>query len=265
MSTRSLGASQQLEYITQVTRDTVPFVDIHCHCLPAIDDGPADLDAALALCRALAADGIGTVVATPHQLGPYEGRTHAAAIAQAAQSLQDELRRHEIPLQLLPGADVRLHEQLIELIANGEVMTLAGRRRWLLLEMPQSPFINIGQLLKDLAAGGIGVVFSHPERYPWIRRHLSEVLAWRAESGIRLQVTAASLLGDFGKQVAEFTWQLASLQAIDLVASDAHSAQGLRRPRVTAAAELVRQKLGAEIVQQWFVDGPAALLADAPL
>ncbi len=245
--------------------DTLPFVDLHCHCLPAIDDGPADLDASLALCRALAADGIGTVVATPHQLGPYEGRTHAAAIRQAVQSLQDELCRHQIPLQLLPGADVRLHEQLIELIAAGEVMTLANRRRWLLLEMPLSPFINIGPLLQDLAARGVGVVFTHPERYPWIRRHLSEVLAWRAESGIKLQVTAASLLGDFGKQVAEFTWHMASLHAIDLVASDAHSAEGLRRPRMTAAAERVRQKLGAEVVQQWFIDAPAALLADVPL
>ena len=44
-------------------------VDIHCHILPGVDDGPATEDDAVALCRALAADGITTVCATPHQLG----------------------------------------------------------------------------------------------------------------------------------------------------------------------------------------------------
>ena len=245
--------------------DPMPsFIDLHCHCLPGLDDGPADLDAALTLCRALVADGIGTVVATPHQLGPLEGRLAAPAIRAATHSLNAELTRHGIPLRLLPGAEVRLHEQLLQLIADDQVMTLADGRRWLLLEMPQEPFIDIGDLLKTLAAQGLGIVFSHPERYPWIHRHLPEVLAWRAEWGIKFQVTAASLLGDFGKPVAELTWHLASLHAIDMVASDAHSDQGLRSPRLTAAAELVRQRLGPEIVQQWFIDASAAVLADIP-
>ena len=45
------------------------FGDLHCHCLPGIDDGPATPAAALDLCRALTDDGITTVIATPHQLG----------------------------------------------------------------------------------------------------------------------------------------------------------------------------------------------------
>ena len=244
--------------------DILPFVDLHCHCLHGLDDGPADLDAALALCRALVADGIGTVVATPHQLGPFEGRLAAPAIRAATHSLTAELTRHGIPLRLLPGAEVRLHEQLLQLITADEVMTLADRHRWLLIEMPQEPFIDIGDLLKRLATQGVGIVFSHPERYPWIRRRLPEVLDWRAEWGIKLQVTAASLLGDFGEPVADLTWHLASLHAIDIVSSDAHSAQGLRRPRMTEAAELVRQRSGPEAVQQWFIDGPASVLADMP-
>lgn len=240
------------------------FIDIHCHCLPALDDGPVDLPASLALCRALVADGIGTVVATPHQLGPYEGRLAAPAIRAAVGVLSDELTRQEIPLRLLPGADVRLHEQLGALLAADQVMTLADGRRWLLLEMPLEPFIDITLLLKRLQAQGLGVVLSHPERYPWIRRRLSQVLAWRGECGMKLQVTAASLLGDFGKPIADLSWHMASLGGIDLVASDAHSAEGLRRPRMTAAAELARQRLGAEFVRQCFTDGPAAVLSSLP-
>ena len=43
-------------------------IDLHCHILPGIDDGPVG-DESLAMARLAAADGIATVVATPHQLG----------------------------------------------------------------------------------------------------------------------------------------------------------------------------------------------------
>ncbi len=41
------------------------FTDIHCHCLPGLDDGPKDLARALRLCQALVEDGITEVVASP--------------------------------------------------------------------------------------------------------------------------------------------------------------------------------------------------------
>ena len=55
----------------------VEFSDVHCHCLPHLDDGPESLEEALALCRKLVEDRVSTVVATPHQLGRFEGRTRA--------------------------------------------------------------------------------------------------------------------------------------------------------------------------------------------
>ena len=44
-------------------------VDVHCHCLPGLDDGPQTLADAISLCRQIVEDGITTVIATPHQLG----------------------------------------------------------------------------------------------------------------------------------------------------------------------------------------------------
>ena len=41
-------------------------IDLHCHVLPGIDDGPRTVDEALALCKAVAADGVQVVAATPH-------------------------------------------------------------------------------------------------------------------------------------------------------------------------------------------------------
>ena len=38
--------------------DRAGYVDIHCHCLPAIDDGPNTKYEALALCQLLVDDGV---------------------------------------------------------------------------------------------------------------------------------------------------------------------------------------------------------------
>ena len=46
-------------------------VDIHCHILPEVDDGPKSWDVAEAMCRIAATDGIEHMVATPHSNDRY--------------------------------------------------------------------------------------------------------------------------------------------------------------------------------------------------
>ena len=46
-------------------------IDIHCHLLPEVDDGPKSWDAAVEMCRMAAADGITHAVATPHANDRY--------------------------------------------------------------------------------------------------------------------------------------------------------------------------------------------------
>src|ERR1700722_9482966 len=79
-------------------------VDIHCHCLPCVDDGPSTLVESLELCRGLVEDGITIAIATPHQLGRYHGRNNAASVRQAVAALNRSLAVEAIPLQLVAGA-----------------------------------------------------------------------------------------------------------------------------------------------------------------
>ena len=41
-------------------------IDIHCHILPGIDDGPSDMNESIEMASVAAAAGITTIVATPH-------------------------------------------------------------------------------------------------------------------------------------------------------------------------------------------------------
>ena len=83
------------------------FVDIHCHLLPGIDDGAKSWDESLAMARMAVADGITAIVVTPHQLGGF-AHNRGPAIRQRTGELAELLARHEVPLTVLPGADVRI-------------------------------------------------------------------------------------------------------------------------------------------------------------
>src|SRR5262245_44755354 len=87
-------------------------VDVHCHVLPGVDDGPATIDDSLAVCRALVRDGITTVIVTPHQLGRFEGRNLASDIRKRVGELQAILDLRRIPLRLVAGGEVRIDHRI---------------------------------------------------------------------------------------------------------------------------------------------------------
>ena len=80
--------------------DAAQSVDIHCHCLPGLDDGPATMSEAVALCRALVADGVTTAVATPHQLGRYDLGNSGPEVRKAVATLRETLANECVPLSV---------------------------------------------------------------------------------------------------------------------------------------------------------------------
>ncbi len=128
---------------------TQVFTDIHCHLLPQIDDGPKDWETSLAMARMAVANGIGTIVATPHQLGRYE-RNSAEQILQLTAEGQQRITQAGLPLTILPGADVRIKEDLPELVERGQVLTLGLRQNPAILR----PWVQQGCLIQ-VTAGSI--------------------------------------------------------------------------------------------------------------
>jgi protein-tyrosine phosphatase len=236
-------------------------VDIHCHCLPGLDDGPADMAGALALCRKLAVEGVGTVVATPHELGRYEGSNGAAEVRHAVACLRAQLAAEEIGLEVLAGAEVRVAEDLAALIEADTVMTLADGRRWILVEMSAGPFFDIGPVLGRLAEQGVGVVLVHPERQAWNDAAMGRMLRWRRSFGVLMQVTAGSLVGVFGPRAQRLSWQWLENGVVDVIASDAHDC-AQRPPLLAAAWEAVSQRLGEAVVRRTLREVPGKLVAE---
>lgn len=234
-----------------------PFVDIHCHILPSIDDGAADEATALAMARMAASDGIATVIATPHQLGNFAGN-RGGDIRGRVQQLQDRLAAGCIPLRVLPGADVRVEEGMLSGLRSGDILTLGDHGRHVLLELPHELYFPLEPVLGRLDAAGMVGILSHPERnqellYGARGQGQTALLARLADHGCLMQVTAGSLLGSFGAAAQSFAEELLGEGLVHFLASDAHGLAS-RRPLMgrafQRAADLVGEAAAVEICCQ---------------
>jgi protein-tyrosine phosphatase len=239
------------------------FVDIHCHCLSGLDDGPESFEESLALCRALVEDNVRVVVATPHQLGRFETRTNAKRICEGVRRINEELFRREVDLIVLPGAEVRLDERICDLLAGGKILTLANKRRHLLLELPSDVFIDVEPLFDAMAVGTVTPILAHPERNAPLLRHLQVLPRWRA-CGACLQVTAASVVGGFGRQAEEAAWELLARGWGDVVASDAHDV-GRNRPYMKKAFARIAGEFGRRAACRLCIENPLRVVRGQPL
>jgi protein-tyrosine phosphatase len=223
--------------------DMEPFVDIHCHMLPGLDDGPADLDTSLRMAEMAVEDGIATVVATPHQLGNFS-QNRGATIRSRTAWFQRTLDARGIPLQILPGADVRIEPELVHKVRSGEVASLADRKRYVLLELPHEVYVPLDRLLTELAAAGMVGVLSHPERNLGILGEPA-VVPRLVDRGCLMQVTAGSLLGGFGNRIRRFSEALIMDGLVHFLATDAHGTRS-RPPCMREAFDRVAKLRGRD-------------------
>lgn len=241
-----------------------PFVDVHCHLLPGLDDGARGWDEALEMARLAAADGIRLVVATPHQLGRFRGNT-AAVVRQRVRQLQAQFDRQDIAVRVLPGADVRVEHDLVERLRADDVLTLGDHGRHVLLELPHELYLPLESLLQELAAFGIVGILSHPERNGGIQEDPA-IVARLVAAGCLMQLTADSLLGAFGRRSQVLSEQLLQQGLSHFVSSDAHGARK-RLPVLRRAYDRVRGLVGEPTAIELFCRNPGHVAAgrDVPL
>ncbi len=233
------------------------FVDIHCHMLPELDDGAADWDEALAMAQIALDDGVGTVVLTPHQLGNFS-HNRGDAIRQQVTRFQSLLQRHAMPLNILPGADVRIEPEIVHKIRSGDVLTLADRRGYVLLELPHEVYLPLERLLSDLKRAGLVGILSHPERNLGIlnQPNIAERLV---DTGCLMQVTAGSLVGTFGAPIQTMAEYMVSRGLVHFLATDAHGCQS-RRPLMRRAFDRVCRMVGPQVAVEICAHNPARVV-----
>jgi protein-tyrosine phosphatase len=216
-------------------------IDIHCHMLPGIDDGPANLDESLEMARLAVANGITETVVTPHiHIGRYANTRES--VAEATTRFQQSLQDNGIALRLRMAAEIRIGPELKTLVEAQQVPWLGslGGYRLVLLEFPHS-HIPPGseKLVKWCLERKIRPVIPHPERNKDVIRNIEKIAPF-VNLGCLLQVTAGAVAGGFGPQARKRARQLLKRGWVTFLASDAHNTRyripDLEPGRAAAAA-----------------------------
>jgi protein-tyrosine phosphatase len=241
---------------------TVPdYVDLHAHVLPGIDDGPADAEQALAMLRAAATAGIGTIAATPHLRSDFPD-VHVDELARRCKALQEVCAREAIEIRIVSGAEVSLVWALEASDAQLALATYDQHGTDLLIETPTFNVVGLESLLYQLRAKGLRVTLAHPERNVEFQRDPSRLVDL-IRQGVLLQVNAETLL-ELARRSAEHRLgrYLCTEGLVHALASDGHRATSWRP--VTRLADAVRtavELVGPERARWMTQTAPAAIIA----
>ena len=240
-------------------------IDLHFHCLPGIDDGPGSWADAVALCRAAAADGAETLVATPHVLRG-DWLNEDAAVRDGLILRLNTLLEGQEPA-ILPGCEYLLSDDAIGLFERGAEGPLTGlnRSRYLLVELPATAAPrSIESAFHELVPAWAP---SRSSRIPSGTRCSAASPRSSRDSSAAARSrrsTAASLLGRFGERAQAASEEFFRRGLVSLVASDAHNLDR-RPPSLAAARDKVRRRWGREAEEGLFVSNPAAVVKNESL
>ncbi|CAB4951548.1 unannotated protein [freshwater metagenome] len=233
-------------------------IDLHCHILPGIDDGPDDMAGTLAMAREHVARGTTTVVATPHVGWDYPNS--AEVIAAGVLEVNAALQAEGIPLEVLPGAEVAL-TRAVDMSAEQLGALRLGGSPWLLLEAPISVDApGIDGLVGIVQSRGVRVLLAHPERCASFHTD-PDLLARLIAGGCLAQVTAGALTGFFGRTVQAAARRYVDAGLVHVVASDSHD----DRHRAPGMGEQMDASGYADLRDWMATDVPRALLDGVPV
>jgi protein-tyrosine phosphatase len=233
-------------------------VDIHCHVLPETDDGAISLEESAAMCHAAAADGIKTIVATPHM---FDGVHTTPDKETIRQKIAMVMRACDACVNIIPGGEVRYSYEIFQEAGDPGARIKLNGTSYMLLEFPfHSVPPNIEMTRFQILNTGITPVIAHPERNKRIKEKPA-ILVDLIERGAFAQLDAGSLTGSFGREAYHLSKQIIEAGLSHFIATDAHH-QDRRRPVLSQAAAIAADWGGEEYARAMVEANPEALIND---
>jgi tyrosine-protein phosphatase YwqE len=202
-------------------KDLIPtnYVDIHSHLLPGIDDGAKTIVETLSLTTEMVKMGFGQAVTTPHVMSSVWENTRRE-IEELQVSTSKTIKESLPNFSCKAAAEYFLDSNFHRLLQTEPLLTI--KDNYVLIEMSYiAPPIQIFEILFDMQVAGYVPVLAHPERYTYYHSDSSHYRKLK-NAGCKFQMNLLSVVGYYGKTVAESAARLLRDGLIDFVGSDIH-------------------------------------------
>lgn len=224
-------------------------IDLHCHILPGVDDGAKTIEDSLNMAQVAVEEGITHILATPHHKN-RSWNNEKNDVVNLVKNLQNEIDKAGIELTIFPGQEIRIYGDIFKDIKEGKILFIDEDQQYLLIEFPTSNIPNYTErLFYELFSEGITPIIVHPERNREILEHPNRLKSL-VDKGALTQLTAASYIGKFGKQIQKLSVQLVEANLVHFVASDAHNI-GNRSFHMREALSKIEKDFGKRKVDEF--------------
>ncbi len=224
----------------------VYIADIHSHILPGIDDGSKSMEETISMLRIASAEGITHMIATPHYKMGW-GSANQETIKRLLAEVMKEAKHNGLDINLYPGNEVYYNSELADRFQNGRICTINDSRYVLVEFSPMDQFTYVRNGLDDIIGMGYKPILAHVERYECLVKHPDNVRSLKA-FGVGIQVNASSVIGEVGRGIKKFVHKILEEELVDYIGTDAHSANGNRKPAIKSCVSLLYKKYDSEYV-----------------
>lgn len=233
------------------------YVDMHCHILFGVDDGPGAMEDARQMLQQEYDSGVGTVYLTPHYRKNMFECPPDIRLAHFAQ-LKTWAAEHLPGMSLKLGCEFHVCMDAVEVLRSTPCFTLGGTE-YVLLEFPVTA--EKSQLIERCHAlmnGGYIPVIAHAERCDAIRKDLG-LLQRLVDMGVYIQMNAGSITGENGLIWKWFCKKAMRRGLLHFIGSDAHDPEKLR-PNLEACARYLERTMGAQYRDQIMIRNPREII-----
>lgn len=240
----------------------IPLVDMHCHLLAGVDDGPRTDEEVLEMCRIASREGVRLSAALAHQNEKWPAVT-PQLIRERVPRLAQALREAGLPLTVFPCAEVMAQPDLEASWKRGELFSVADRGSYLLVEMPHGLFVDLRAISQRLRQAGVRIILAHAERQPELL-HDTGRIEQLIEAGCLVQVSSGSVTDPPSGEDERALRDWFRRGVVHVMGSDGHSPRR-RRPRMAQAYQRVVRWAGVSLADRVFSTNATAIVHGLPL
>lgn len=229
------------------------FVDIHCHIIPYVDDGAVDLDEAIKMLKMEYAEGVRTIIATPHfRFKMFE--TPRMDIIKHFMILREEARK--IGIEMYLGCEFHANMEMLHLLREKKVSSMGGSRYVLTEFSGAADYPYIRERTVALVSGGYKPIIAHIERIECLRKDF-RMIEELVELGAKVQINTESIVRGFSTK--RFCKKLMQADLLHFVGTDCHGTE-YRIPKMKDAYKYVAKTFGSDYADEIFISNPLQIL-----